>query len=289
MNSSLEGQSKSQNAEGSYHHTDQAVARGEGWVRQARRPRRARGDVESRNRVVQAHLGLVYRVARQFLNRGLTIEDLVGEGNLGLIRAAQEYDPAKGTRFSTYATYWIREAIQSALANTAATIRLPMHVSKLMRRWRRTEKLLLQRWGHPPTFEDVAKAMGLDRPTQRLVAKAHRVAQLQRAAADCGDGASRTLLMPDEGLTAEESLSAQEERESVSRRLQRLGVTERTVVLLKYGLAGEPPMTFQQIGGRLGMTAAAVQKVISAAMRKLGRRTDARDVHGGHVRGSRVG
>ena len=103
-----------------------------------------------RNRLVQANLGLVYHVARQYLHRGLTLEDLVGEGNLGLIRAAQQYDPAVGTQFSTYATYWIREAIQSALANTVGTIRLPMNISKLLGRWRRTEKRLLQAQGHPP-------------------------------------------------------------------------------------------------------------------------------------------
>ena len=140
-------------------------SQGGGELSPTRRSRPIRTDVESRNRVVQANLGLVYRVARQFLGRGLTIDDLVGEGNLGLIRAAQQYDPSQGTRFSTYATYWIREAIQSALANTAATIRLPMNVSKLLGRWERTEKVLYLRRGYPPTFEDVANAMGLDRPT----------------------------------------------------------------------------------------------------------------------------
>ena len=113
-----------------------------GW--ETRRPgsRTLGGDVESRNQLVQANLGLVHRVARQYVNRGLTFDDLVGEGNLGLIRAAQEYDPSLGTRFSTYANYWIRDAIRAALANTAATIRLPMNIAKLLGRWRRTEKAL---------------------------------------------------------------------------------------------------------------------------------------------------
>ena len=101
-----------------------------------------RGDVESRNRLVQEHLSLVLPLARQYLNRGLTFEDLVGEGNLGLIRAAEQYDPSFGTRFSTYATYWIRAAIVSAVMNTAATIRVPMNVGRLLARWRRTEKQL---------------------------------------------------------------------------------------------------------------------------------------------------
>jgi RNA polymerase sigma factor (sigma-70 family) len=255
----------------------------------ARRSRDPGRDVESRNRVVQAHLGLVYRVARQFLHRGLTIEDLVGEGNLGLIRAAQEYDPAIGTRFSTYATYWIREAIQSALANTTATIRLPMNVSKLLVRWRRTEKLLSQVQGHPPTFEEVATAMGLDRPTQRLIDKAHRVVRLHQEAAIRVEGAPRSLPLLDEGVTAEESLSHREERESVPRRLERLGVTERTIVLLKFGLSGEPPMTFGQIGVRLGMPTTAVHRIAASAMRKLGGQSAAHHDRSKRGVGSRVG
>ena len=135
MNLLVEGQCKSQTDEGSSHRNNPQDCQGGGELSPTRRSRPIRTDVESRNWVVQANLGLVYRVARQFLRRGLTIDDLVGEGNLGLIRAAQQYDPSQGTRFSTYATYWIRDAIQSALANTAATIRLPMNVSKLLGRW----------------------------------------------------------------------------------------------------------------------------------------------------------
>ena len=165
----------------------------------------------------------------------------MGEGNLGLIRAAQQYDPAVGTQFSTYATYWIREAIQSALANTVGTIRLPMNISKLLGRWRRTEKRLLQAQGHPPTFEEVASSMGLDRTTQRLIDKAHRVARLLKETAHREEGPSRTLLMLDEGISAEELLSAQEEQATVARRLERLGGMERAVVSLRFGLSGERP------------------------------------------------
>ena len=175
MSSFVERRHEIPTAASSYHGINPSRDRGEGRAREAVQSYHAGGDVESRNRLVQANLGLVYHVARQYLHRGLTLEDLVGEGNLGLIRAAQQYDPAVGTQFSTYATYWIREAIQSALANTVGTIRLPMNISKLLCRWRRTEKRLLQAQGHPPTFEEVASSMGLDRTTQRLIDKAHRV------------------------------------------------------------------------------------------------------------------
>lgn len=229
------------------------------------------GCVESRNRLVQENLGLVLRVARQFQRRGLSLDDLVGEGNLGLIRAAQRFDPSLGTRFSTFATCCIREAIREALATTSGTIRLPMNISRLMERWHRTEKALRQSRGHPPTFEEVATAMELGPPARRLITQAHRAAQLRKGAIDCVDSPAACLLMLDEGATAEESLTEREERESITRRLERLEATERTVVLLKFGLSGEPPLGFEQIGGRLGMTMTAVQKAVATAIRKLGR------------------
>ena len=172
MNPPCQGQGRIESVEASCGRADRDRARGT-----VDTPRRSESigvghDVEMRNRVVQANLGLVHQVARRYVNRGLTMEDLVGEGNLGLIRAAQAYDPSQGTRFSTYAYYWIREAIQSALASSVGTIRLPMNISRLLGRWRRTEKALCQLNGHPPTFEEVAAAMDLDRPTQRLVAQA---------------------------------------------------------------------------------------------------------------------
>lgn len=234
-----------------------------------------RGDIESRNRLVQENLGLVVPVARQYTHRGLSMDDLVGEGNLGLIRAAATYDPAVGTRFSTYATYWIREAIQAALANTAATIRIPVNVSRLLQRWRVTERRLSQASGRSPTFEEVATAMELDRPARRLMAQAHRVARLQRANVDRADDPRATWLMLDGRLTAEEALTAEEDREWIARRLERLEGAERMIVSLRYGLWGEPPMSFEQIGSRLGLTIAAVQKTISATIRKLGRHPDA--------------
>jgi RNA polymerase primary sigma factor len=253
-------------------------------------PHRANhGDVEARNRIVQANLRLVLQVARQYVNRGLTLEDLVGEGNLGLIRAAQEYDPGVGTRFSTYATYWIREAILSALANTATTIRLPWNVSKMLGRWRRTEKALYHVHGHPPTFEEVASAMGLDRPTRRLMAQAQRVARIQKEDNDSDESGARGLHMLADGGTPEDSLAAAEEQASVNRQLARLGVTERTMLVLKYGLMGEPPMNFEQIGGRLGMSATAVQKRVSRAMRKLSGHPEPQFAGHGSAYRSRVG
>lgn len=249
------------------------------------------GDIESRNRLIQANLRLVPWIARRYVNRGLTFEDLVGEGNLGLIRAAQKYDPGLGTKFSTYATYWIRDAIVTALANTAATIRLPMNVSKVLVRWRRAEKDLYNVHGHPPTFEEVASALGMDRPEQRLIALGHRAGHLGRGKVESGDGRISGLLMlvAADGDAPDDSLAAKEDRERIFRRLDRLGAMERTSIVLKYGLADEPPLSLGRIAARLGLAPATVQKLITRGLRKLGDPRGPRRIGHGPAFGARVG
>lgn len=249
------------------------------------------GDIESRNRLVQANLRLVPWVARRYVNRGLTFEDLVGEGNLGLIRAAQKYDPGLGTKFSTYAIYWIRDAIVSALANTAATIRLPMNVSKVLVRWRRAEKDFYHVHGHLPTFEEVASALGMDRPKQWLIALGHRAGQLGRGSLESGDGRTSGLVMlvAADGDAPEDSLAAKDDQEWISRRLNHLGAMERTSIVLKYGLAGEPPLSLRRIAARLGLAPPTVQKLITRGLRKLGDPRGPRQVGHGPALGARVG
>jgi len=254
-----------------------------------RSPRAERGDVESRNRLVQENLRLVYRVARQYVHRGLPLEDLVGEGNLGLIRAADGFDPGLGIQFSTYATYWIRAAISAALADTGTTIRLPVHVARMLGRWRRTERALHEVNGHSPSFEEVATAMGLDRPRQRMIAQAHQVSRVYTDEGGFGDDRTSVFRTLEGGVRPEDSLAAAEERESISRRLDRLGVTERAIIVLRYGLAGEPPMSVGQVADRLGLKAATVQRLGSLALQKLSDHRGPRGVGHGSAFGSRVG
>jgi RNA polymerase primary sigma factor len=267
--------------------TDRALLTSE----DVRRPavRIADGDVEARNSLVQANLNLVERVARQYVERGLSLDDLIGEGNLGLIRAAAEYDPGLGTSFSTYATYWIKEAILSALINTAATIRLPGNVFKMMVRWRKTEKQLENVHGRSPTFEEVAAAMGLDRPMQGLMAQAHRVARLMRESVVAEDGPRSAFRWRDDRLTHDEALAEEEERQWVFRRLERLAGPERAVVVLRFGLAGESPMSLSDIARRLGVTPDAVRKLAAEAIRKLGASREVHAASAGPAYAGRVG
>src|SRR4051812_46240574 len=139
----------------------------------------ARGDRDARSRMIQANLRLVVKIARDFMGRGIGLEDLIGEGNLGLIRAAEEFDPRFGTRFSTYASYWIKQAIRHALINTTGTIRLPAHMYGLLTKWRRAERRLSRERGSAPSLDDVATHLGLTETQKGMVVRARRAIHLR--------------------------------------------------------------------------------------------------------------
>src|SRR4051794_33838160 len=139
----------------------------------------AEGDTDARTRMIQANLRLVVKIAREYVGRGLSLDDLVGEGNLGLIRAAEEYDPKFGTRFSTYASYWIKQAIRHALINTTTTIRLPAHMVGLLTKWRRVERALRREMGREPSPEQIADMLGLSPAQRTMVDRALRARKLR--------------------------------------------------------------------------------------------------------------
>lgn len=230
----------------------------------------ARGDEQARRRMIEANLRLVVKIARDYVGRGIALDDLIGEGNLGLIRAAEEFDPSFGTRFSTYASYWIKQAIRHALVNTTATIRLPAHMVGLLTRWRRAERALCRERRHAPSFEEVAACLGLS-PTQKmLVARAQRARLLKLESGMTGEAHRWS---PDEAIDARESpgssLEADDERAALMRRLDRLDDRERIVLKLRYGLEGAVPQTLKEIGRKLGVTREWVRKIEIRAVRKL--------------------
>jgi RNA polymerase primary sigma factor len=230
----------------------------------------ADGDREARNVLVQANLGLVVRVARHYVGRGLMMEDLVGEGNLGLIRAAEHFDPQVGTHFSTYATYWIKESILRALMNTAATIRLPAHMFRLLIQWSRTERSLGRAFGRAPSTEEIAEAMGLNEHQRDLLAKARHARGLRlESGLSLGPRLRWAARMMDSQATPEAHLEADDERNCLLERMRHLGNRERTVLILRYGLGSEPSMNYNEIGGRLGVTREWARKIAKQAIEKL--------------------
>jgi len=231
----------------------------------------AGGDQAARNRLVLANLDLVITIARKFQGHGLAFDDLVGEGNLGLIRAAEDFDPDFGTRFSTYAAYWVRQAIRDALINRTATIRLPAHIVRLLTRWKRAEQFLYQEKKYPPSCDEVASYLGLTQSEQKLVQKAQhtfRVKPESSIQADQGDWS------PDEPIDAyprtDDRIRTQEDREDLESRMRCLDERELRVLESRFGLGGESPLTLKEVGKDMGLTREWIRVIERRAIRKLG-------------------
>ena len=236
----------------------------------------AAGDRDARARLIQANLKLVVKIARDYMGRGLSMEDLIGEGNVGLIRAAEEFDPSFGTRFSTYASYWIKMGIREGLTNTSSTIRLPAHIVKLMAKWRKAERELCREFGFAPTAEQVAVVLGLTDSQLEMIEQAKRARGMQMEA---GGGDDEGAWSPDELADGARHggrlLEADDERQGLMRRLAELDERERAVVVLRFGLEGEAPLTLREVGQRVGLTREWVRKIETRAIRKLGHSTTA--------------
>jgi RNA polymerase primary sigma factor len=236
----------------------------------------AAGDTDARARLIRSNLKLVVKIARDYTGKGLSLEDLIGEGNLGLIRAAEEFDPSFGVRFSTYAAYWIKMAIRDGLTNSSSTIRLPAHIVKLMAKWRKTERQLCREFGFAPTAEQVAVALGLTDSQLEMIERARRARGIQmEAGGGDDDGSWSPEELADGHGTAGAWLEADDERCGLMRRMATLDDRERAVVVLRFGLGGEAPLTLREVGQRVGLTREWVRKVEMRAVRKLGHSTPA--------------
>lgn len=215
-----------------------------------------------RNATVVANMGLVHEMAKRFRGRGLDAEDLVNEGAIGLMRAAEKFEPARGFRFSTYAMYWIRQAMQIAVANKARLVRIPVHALKLLGDWRRSEQAIYLATGRRPGFDEVADCMGLDDEARGRVAKA-----LAAARASLG---SEVVEVKGEGPAAE--AWDDEERADLDALMSALDDREREVVAARFGIGGREPMTLAEVGGDLGVTRERVRQIEAKALRRMGLR-----------------
>ncbi|WP_165250208.1 sigma-70 family RNA polymerase sigma factor [Paludisphaera soli] len=229
-----------------------------------------RGDEEARARMISANLRLVVRIARDFQGRGMSLDDLIGEGNLGLIRAAKDFDPGFGVRFSTYAGYWIKQSIRQALVDTTPTIRIPHHLVGTLTEWRRAEAELSRELGRAPEFDEVAGRLGLSELQKSLVAKAKKAQGIKAEGHTDDDGDSWSAdesAAPDFDPAAD--LEGRDERDDLLRRMAALDDRERLVVSHHYGLDGAETLNLKQIGERLGFTREWVRKIERRALAKL--------------------
>jgi RNA polymerase primary sigma factor len=232
------------------------------------------GDVEARAALVAANLRLVVSVARQFMRRGLSMQDLVGEGNLGLIRAADKFDPDAGCRFSTYATWWIMQSIRLALRSQVRVVRIPNHMLDRLTLRQRTVARLLDVLGREPTESELMLALGLAGPAARRLIESvetagRRVASLSTAPSH-EDHASLAELIADPSLRAPgEALDTHEELRRLLSLVGLLDDRRRQVLQLRFGMSGGRPQTLDEIGRHLGLTRERVRQLEQQALEWL--------------------
>jgi RNA polymerase primary sigma factor len=228
------------------------------------------GDTSARDQMVRANLRLVVNIARGYTGKGLALQDLIEEGNLGLLRAVEGFDPNMNTRFSTYASYWIKQSIKRALVNTAKTIRIPAYMVELLAKWRRATNKLTDELGRPPTPEEIARMLGLPKKKLSIIKKAIRVYN-SAPQTDQGDaGWSIDEMLQDSRSKAPDTeMVESDDLSHVMVLLEKMDKREATVLKMRFGIDAEEPKTLKEIGECLGLTRERVRQIESEALAKL--------------------
>jgi RNA polymerase primary sigma factor len=229
------------------------------------------GDAEARDQMIRANLRLVVSIARHYGGRGACLEDLISEGNLGLIRAVEEFDPSRETRFSTYASHWVKHAMRRSIINTGKTIRMPAYLHQLLISWRRATARLHDQLGRTPRNEEIAHSLRLPSRKLALLKEAIRVQESPTwGERPNGEGALDETVIDSRAPSPEQDVVRTEEAQQALDLLGTLHPRERKILRLRFGLDDGEPKTLKEIGELLGLTRERVRQIERDALRKIG-------------------
>jgi len=232
--------------------------------------RSQRGDEVARKRMIVSNLRLVVKISRRYNNRGLSLLDLVEEGNLGLIRAVEKFDPEKGFRFSTYATWWIRQTIERAIMNQTRTIRLPIHIVKKLNVYLRTARELAHKLTHDPTPEDIAKELNVSaKEVSKILKLNERISSVDTPLGNSSDKELLDVIPDSTDNTPENTLQTDDMKKRIVTWLEDLNPKQREVLARRFGLLGYEATTLENVGHEIGLTRERVRQIQVEALKAL--------------------